>query len=63
MKIDSTVRAFYAGKDAILGDRNPYPAGTPEWRAWAHGFESEHGELPMTDDEVARAFARLTASN
>jgi len=57
---DALTRAFYAGKDAIPGDANPYKPGTPDWNAWANGFSSEWDErTPMTDDEVAAAFAEL----
>jgi hypothetical protein len=57
---DRTFRAFYAGKDAIPGDRNPYKPGTAEWDAWENGFASEYGErTPMTDEEVRAAFAKL----
>ncbi len=54
--------AFYEGKDAIPGDVNPYPEGSACWHAWQHGFSSEWDERrPMTDEEVAEAFACLNA--
>ncbi len=61
MTIDSVFAAFYAGKDSAPGDRNPYPEGTACRHAWAHGHEREHGGTtrPMTDAEVAEAFAAL----
>jgi hypothetical protein len=52
--------AFYEGKDAIVGDENPYPPGTPCWHAWEHGYASENGpRTPMTPGEVKAAFARF----
>jgi hypothetical protein len=52
--------AFYEGKDAIPGDVNPYPEGSACWHAWRHGHSAECGERrPMTDGEVAAAFAAL----
>jgi hypothetical protein len=57
---EATFRAFYMGKDAIPGDKNPFKPDTPEWRAWDHGFASEYGErVAMSDDEVKAAFAEL----
>jgi hypothetical protein len=57
---DALPRAFYAGKDAIPGDRNPYALGSREHGAWDNGFASEYGErIAMSDAEVADAFEAL----
>jgi len=55
-----TTRAFYAGKDSVPGDKNPYEPLTAEWRAWRHGFDTEWSERkPMSAAEVKAAFAAL----
>jgi hypothetical protein len=57
---DPIVTAFYAGKDAVPGDRNPYAEGTPEWHGWRNGWSSEHAERrPMSDEEVGERFRAL----
>jgi len=47
--------AFYAGKDAVPGDRNPYPPGSACWHAWAHGFATEYEErIPIRTPRLRR---------
>src|SRR6266567_4420811 len=55
--------AYWEGRDSGPSDRNPYPANTRHWHAWAHGHESEYCErTAMSAAEVAAAFAALTAN-
>jgi len=63
MTTDRTFAAYWRGRDAIEGDRCPFTEGTPEANAWRHGYYTMLGEdrpelwRPMTDAEVAAAFA------
>jgi len=65
MTTDRTFAAYWRGRDAIEGDRCPFTEGTPEANAWRHGYYTMLGEdrpelwRPMTDAEVAAAFAAL----
>lgn len=44
----STQTAQDEGMEAAFMDRNPYPLGTSEHKAWAEGWKMAHAPKPRT---------------